>query len=291
MKMFSAALLLLFGAQQRLLPTGIQQQLPAAQIEQQAQPLGLNTPFSVNFRDASLVAVLNTLAQYGGLNVIITPDISGVVTQDLNNVTLIQALDALLPPRGLTYTIENGVLRVQKIQMESRTFKFDYITTTRSLSRSISATSTASNGGTAAGTAAGGGAAAGASVVSSGGGGGGGSSSTVSGQETTNLVADVKTALASLKSTDGKIIFTEMAGIIFATDYPRNLDQIGFYLETIQTAVHRQVVIEAKILEIRLDDSSQFGVNWTALFGNALKIDQPFTGLSGFQITGTYKNA
>src|SRR5207248_8609140 len=107
----------------------------------------------------------------------------------------------------------------------------------------------------------------------------------------TNLLADIKTALASLKSGEGKIIFTDMAGIIFATDFPRNLDQSGIYLETIQTAVHRQVIIEAKVLEVRLDDSSQFGVNWTALIGNALKIEQPFTGVSGFKITGTLKDA
>jgi type II secretory pathway component HofQ len=116
MKMISATLLVLFGAPQGQLPTGQQQQLPAPQIEQQAQPLGLNTPFSINFRDAPLLAALNTLAEYGGLNLVITPDIAGTVTQDLNNVTLTQALDVLLPPRVLTYTIENGLLRVQKLQ-------------------------------------------------------------------------------------------------------------------------------------------------------------------------------
>src|SRR5438477_12597292 len=111
MRMLMAMLLVLFGTQQRLptellVATAPQQQLPAVQLEQQPQALGLDKPFSVEFRDAPLVGVLNTLAQYGGLNLAITPDIGGItVTQDLNNVTLLQALDIILPPRGLTYRI------------------------------------------------------------------------------------------------------------------------------------------------------------------------------------------
>src|SRR6185295_14746988 len=59
----------------------------------------------------------------------------------------------------------------------------------------------------------------------------------------------------------------------------------------IQTAVHRQVVIESKVVEIRLDDSTAFGVNWSALFGNSLKLEQPFASVGGFTITGTFKDA
>jgi len=118
-------------------------------------------------------------------------------------------------------------------------------------------------------------------------GGGGGSTASVTGSETANLLNDIETSLAQLKSADGKIIFNRMAGIVFVTDYPRNLDQIGFFLETIQNAVHRQVVIEAKVIEVRLDNTSQFGVNWTALAGKALKLEQPFAATGGFQITFT----
>src|SRR2546430_2242320 len=53
--------------------------------------------------------------------------------------------------------------------------------------------------------------------------------------------------------------------------------------------VHRQVVIEAKVVEVRLDNTSQFGVNWTAVAGQALKLEQPFATTGGFQITATAK--
>src|SRR5437660_1031558 len=51
------------------------------------------------------------------------------------------------PPRGLQHTIEGNLLKIEKVQVESRSFKFDYITTQRSLSRSITAASTAASAG------------------------------------------------------------------------------------------------------------------------------------------------
>jgi MSHA biogenesis protein MshL len=284
--------IVIIGGQNPVITNTQQPQLPATQLEQRPQVQGVNATFDVNFRDAPLVPVLNTLAQYAGLNLVIPPDITGTVTVDLKSVTLLQALEAILPPRGLQYRIEEGLLRVEKLQMESRSFKFDYITTQRSLSRSISASSTAGGGASfgigGAGTVATG-AIGGAGITTGGGGTGGASTASLSGAERIDLLGDIQTALGTLKSPDGKIIYNRMAGIIFATDYPRYLDEIGLFLETIQSAVNRQVVIEAKVIEVRLDDTSRFGVNWTALAGRALKLEQPFTSTGGFQITVTSK--
>jgi len=283
--------IIVIGGQNPVITNTQQPQLPATQLEQRPQPQGLNATFDVNFRDAALVPVLNTLAQYAGLNLVIPPDITGTVTVDLKGVTLLQALEAILPTRGLQYRIEDGMLRVERIQLESRSFKFDYITTLRSGTRSTTASSTAAGttgiaGAGITGTAVAATGIAGGSTFGATGG-GGGSTASVTGSETANLLNDIETSLAQLKSADGKIIFNRMAGIIFVTDYPRNLDQIGFFLETIQNAVHRQVVIEAKVIEVRLDATTQFGVNWTALAGKALKLEQPFAATGGFQITFT----
>jgi type IVB pilus formation R64 PilN family outer membrane protein len=287
MSIVFAALLFLFGAPQ----LQQQQQLPAIQLEQQPQARGLDTVFSINFRDASLVAALNTLAQYAGLNLVIDPSISGTITQDLNNVILVQALDAILPPRGLQYRLTNGILRIEKVQMESRTFKFDYITTSRRLSRSINASATAAGANGTAGTGFSGTTGTTGATTTVGGGNSGGSSASLSGSETANLESDVEAALIKLKSNDGNVIYNKIAGVIFVTDYPRYLDQIAFFLETIQNAVNKQVVIESQILEVSLNNTSQFSVNYSLAIGNALKITQPFASAGGFQITGTYKNS
>src|SRR5947208_188717 len=195
--------IVIIGGQNPVITNTQRPQLPATQLEQRTQSQGLNATFDVNFRDAPLVPVLTTLAQYVGLNLVSSPDIAGTVTVDLKGVTLMQALDAILLPRGLQYRIEDGIIRVEKVQLESRSFKFDYITTQRSLTRSISASSTTTAaGGLGLGTT-GMGAVPGTTGISAGttafgaSGGGGASTSSVSGSERTDLLADIETAMNS----------------------------------------------------------------------------------------------
>src|SRR5439155_7332269 len=68
--------IVIVGGQNPVITNTQQPQLPATQLEQRQQTQGLNTTFDVNFRDAPLVPVLNTLAQYAGLNLIIPPDVA-----------------------------------------------------------------------------------------------------------------------------------------------------------------------------------------------------------------------
>jgi MSHA type pilus biogenesis protein MshL len=151
--------------------------------------------------------------------------------------------------------------------MQSRTFPFDYITTQRSLGRAISANASAGLGG-----------------VGAVGAGAGASSTSLSGAEVTNLLQDIDAGVNALKSPMGKVIFNRMAGLIFVTDFPQNLDAIGIFLEFIQNAVNRQVVIEAKFIEVQLNDSSQAGVNWTLVLGDTLTTSQGLGSSTAFQV-------
>ena len=290
MKTITVALLMLIGGQQQLprelnvseiagtgggsaiampaAPTA--QQLPAVQLE--TQPQAEIAPFGVEIGadPIDLRLLLTVIAQYFNLNLLMDPAISETVSSlNLLDVTIEEALRVLLDPRGVEYRIEGDLLIVEPPQMESRTFEFDYITTTRSLSRSLSA-SAAAGGGT---TGPGGG-------PTSGGGGGGGTTS-VSGSEQTNLLQDVDTQLQLLKSEAGTVIFNQMAGLIFATDFRRNLDTIASFLEMVENAVSRQVVIEAKIIEVKLNDDFQSGIDWTAILGNTLRMTQRVGTLQG----------
>jgi MSHA type pilus biogenesis protein MshL len=91
-----------------------------------------------------------------------------------------------------------------------------------------------------------------------------------------------------LKSANGRVILNRLAGLIFATDFPRNLDAIRIFLETVESAVHRQVVIEARIVEVKLNQDSQSGVNWTAVLGNVLHVEQALGTGAAFQIGVTH---
>ena len=53
--------------------------------------------------------------------------------------------------------------------------------------------------------------------------------------------------------------------MVFARGMPEELRAIGDYLQRIHGAAKRQVVLEAKIIEVTLSDGFQAGVNWAAV--------------------------
>jgi MSHA biogenesis protein MshL len=57
--------------------------------------------------------------------------------------------------------------------------------------------------------------------------------------------------------------------VIVVRATPLELRQIGQYLEAVQVSIERQVMLEAKILEVELSQDAQTGVNWSA-FGRFL---------------------
>jgi type IVB pilus formation R64 PilN family outer membrane protein len=259
-------------------PTALPQ-IPAVQLEERQQP-GTSFLSQMTVRNADLRAFLSALAQAAGLNLSMSPEITGTVSVDFNNVTLDQALDAVLTPLNLQYRIDGNLLRVTRPVMQTRQFKFDYITTARTLGRSLSASASAGIGGVAG--------LGGAGGTTGGGGVTGGSSTSLSGTESTNLLNDIQQQLDALKSPTGRIIYNRMAGIIFVTDFPGILDSMEAFLETVQNAVNRQVVIEARFVEVKLNDDFQAGINWRVALGNVFTFSQTFAEATAVQAGVTY---
>ena len=54
-----------------------------------------------------------------------------------------------------------------------------------------------------------------------------------------------------------------MTGTIYVTATKRNLQKVEAYIDSVKKVMSRQVIIEAKIVEVQLTDNFQFGINWT----------------------------
>ena len=74
--------------------------------------------------------VVRELANKFGLQYHIDPLVRGVVSTNLRNKTLPEALAAIIP-QGVTYEIQNGVLRVGPARMTTRIFSLDYVALSR----------------------------------------------------------------------------------------------------------------------------------------------------------------
>lgn len=253
------------------------QPLAVTQLEVQ-EPQGPEQAFSLSFaepipiRDLLLLLVRDT-----GISVVPDPNVDGTFIGELKNVTLKQALDLILGPLNLDYTLQDNVIRVFARQLETRIFTINYVATRRSGSRSLGATTGATGAGVGGFAGAGGigGGTIGGGVGGFAGGqfgqttGGGGSSASVTGTDSNDLFQEITQGLATVMSPDGKFNLDRKAGLLQVTDYPDRLDRVSVYLEAVEARVLRQVQIVAQVVEVELRESMSTGIDWSAVFRNA----------------------
>jgi MSHA biogenesis protein MshL len=61
------------------------------------------------------------------------------------------------------------------------------------------------------------------------------------------------------------VIVHPQSGVVVAHAMPEELLDVQHYLSTIESVAHRLVVLEAKVIEVTLNDNFQAGINWNAL--------------------------
>jgi MSHA biogenesis protein MshL len=59
------------------------------------------------------------------------------------------------------------------------------------------------------------------------------------------------------------VVISPMSGVIVVRAMPDELKNVAAYLKAAQISIERQVILEAKIVEVQLSDSFQSGVNWS----------------------------
>lgn len=244
-------------------------ELPVLQMEKQTAPSAPRRLYSLSARDANIRDVLLTFGKSTDVGLVLGPDVDGKVTVDLKQATLEEVLSALLSPIGLVFQREGNLVRVSKPQIATRIFTLNYIASTRSGTSSLSASGSTGGAGTSGGQAAGvaGGAAPVGGVGGGGGGGaaGGGSTSSVSATDNVDLWGELQRTITLFLSKEGSLVLNKTAGLIAVTDYPANTARVGQYIDLLQGSVQRQVMIEAKIVEVTLSKNFSAGIDWSQI--------------------------
>lgn len=234
--------------------------LIVTEIEGKREPERL---YSFSLRDADIREVLIAISKQTTFNVVVDPKVKGAVTVDLKNVTLTEALDTLTGLLELSYTIKQNIVWVSEPVPETRIFSLQYVNLKRTGASTTSAQIGAAGGGTAGAPGAPGVAAQPPSV--SGAGGGVAGQASVSTTTETDLWKDIEAGVGKLLSPAGKTVVDRQGGNIIVTDLPRILDRIAGFLEKVEGSVQRQVLIEARIIEVKLTGDYRFGLDWGAI--------------------------
>jgi MSHA biogenesis protein MshL len=208
--------------------------------------------------------VFAALAADSRYSIVVHPDVTGKLTIALKDVTLPEALDSIREVYGYDYKITGDRVTIQPLTLQTRLFQINYLSANRiglSDTRVISGSITANGGGSSSSSATG--ASSGASSSSA----SGAVSASVQTYSKADFWAELSSALKLLVG-DGEgrqVIASPQSGVIVVKAMPAELRAVDSYLHMSQLSIEREVMLEAKIVEVVLSDGYQNGINWAAL--------------------------
>lgn len=268
--------------------------LPPLQLDAPVAPAEPRFNLAVNNAPASQVF----MALVAGTNysMVFAPDLAGSITLNLKNVTMRESLDTIRELYGYEYRIQGRRIMIQSNAMQSRIFQINYLASRRQGTSDTRVTSSAPSvvnpGGSTSGSTATTGSTGGSGAPAAPGGTGGVSgrasdSSRVVTISDNDFWKDLGAALGAIVGSEGGrgVILNPVSGVVLVKAMPAELRAVESYLKATQLIVERQVMLEAKILDVQLSDSFQTGINWAKFSGGdkrlAVGVVAPNTSLNG----------
>jgi MSHA biogenesis protein MshL len=208
-------------------------------------------------RDVFLAIVSDT--RY---SMLMHPDVTGTLSVTLRGVTVREALESIRDVYGYDFKIEGRRITIYAPTLQTRIFTVNYPNSPRSGSSEIRVSAGgAQMSGSSSGTGGTGSTgSAGSSTQQS-------ESSKVSTTNKTDFWSELAGAIKGIVgNAEGRNVITSpQAGIMAVRAMPDELRQVEKFLKAAQIAVERQVMLEAKVVEVELRDGFQSGVNWGGL--------------------------
>jgi MSHA biogenesis protein MshL len=193
------------------------------------------------------------------------PNVAGTLSVTLRGVTVAEALEAIRDVYGYDFKIDGRRITVFGPTIQTRIFTVNYPNSQRSGNSDLRVTSgSAPSAGSSTGSTSG-------SSSTSGSGASGVAESSESSRVTTSSKTDYWSELTNavkgiIGSAEGRnVIASPQAGILAVRAMPDELRQVDGFLKAAQSAVERQVMLEAKIVQVELRDGYQSGIDWSAL--------------------------
>lgn len=221
-------------------------------------------------------------------NIVVHPDVDGSITLDLKEVSIEQVLNITRDIYGYEYKISDSIHTIYPRKIRTQIFKLDYldvqrvgVSDTSILIGKITSSSDSDNNNSSSESEegvnllglAGNGESSGSDVGISPG-------ARVQTLNKTDFWGSLQETLLAIIGTNANgdssermVIVNPQAGLIVVKALPQELNSVRDFLEQSELSVKRQVILETKILEVQLNESFEAGINWNAISGQLLMLN------------------
>ncbi|MDE1209195.1 pilus (MSHA type) biogenesis protein MshL [Vibrio aestuarianus] len=231
--------------------------------------------FRIKANNVEAKAFFASLVKGTEFSAAIHPNVEGRVTVNLTDVTLDDVLSVVRDMYGFEITKKGKVIQVYPAGLRTVTIPVDYLQLKRT-GRSLTSIST----GTITNTDTGSNNSSGSSRNSSSSVSSDSDSTTVKSSTNTKGGTEIETisesdfwpqlekaVLQLIGSGRGQsVVVTPQASVITVRAYPDEIREVRNFLGISHDRMQRQVILEAKILEVTLSDGYQQGINWSKMF-------------------------
>lgn len=266
------------------MPDAVQRELNSGALLSGLTPaLETERRFDVSAHDVDAKVFFPSLVQGTPLSVAVHPDVQGTISLSLKGVTLSEAIQVVEDIYGYEVSREGRILRVFPAGMRTETFPLNYLYMERDglsvtsvssgrISDSNNSNSNSSNNNSNN---------SGSSNNSSNSSNGNNSSSNGSSDSSngtfirsrtkTDFWGELKETLTAIIGDTGngrQVVVTPQAGLVTIRAFPSELRQVRTFLNSAESHLQRQVILEAKIIEVTLSDGYQQGIQWDNVLGH-----------------------
>jgi general secretion pathway protein D len=235
------------------------------------QPAAEPERYTVVVNEVPVKELLFAVARDAGMNVDVNPAITGVVTLNAVQQTLPQILERIAAQVNLRYEIKGATIAVTPDTPYFQTYKINFV----NLSRDTTNTEEVSTQVTGAGS----------TDVTAGGGGtssGGQNNSTTKVTSTSNqrfwstLASNIMAIIGETPTTSStpgsvpvskSVIANPETGVLTVLASSRQHAQVQKLLDEVMASAERQVLVEATIVEVNLNDRYTAGIQWSEVAG------------------------